>query len=813
MISEQPYTPTEKDRMSPLQSSDTLATPEAPATGQDAIPGVFMMIDSLQTGGSERQFASLARSLDRSAFHVHLGCIQQRGGFRDGLGEMAHFPLRGSLYGWQSLKSRLRLARHLRRCDVAIAHAFDFYTNLTLVPSARLSRVPVVIGSQRQIGDLLTHAQARAQMAAFRWCDRVVCNSRAAGERLVSQGLRRDKVVVIGNGLPPEAFAECPPALPRSPGVLRVGMIARMNLRAKNHLTFLRVAARLQKRYPALEVLLVGDGPLRPEFELEAARLGLGERVSFLGDRRDIPAVLASMDVSVLPSASESLSNVVLESMAAGVPVIATRVGGNVELIAEGRGALVPPGDEEALAASMDHLLQNSALRAKWGDNGRRFALENFTLERMRKSHDCLYTQLLDEKGWFKQRNRKQPARQRTTASEQKPLRVAIVAASMRYVGGHSVQADLLVRSWQRDPAVETCLIPVDPAFPRMLAWIEGIPFLRTVVRQPVYMASLWRAFKQADIAHIFSASYWSFLVAPAPAWLIARIRGVKALINYHSGEARDHLRRSRVAKAILRRTDRLIVPSQYLVDVFGEFGLEAKAVPNIVDLEQFSFRVRKPLRPRLICTRGFHRYYSVDVVVRAFAGVKRIHPDATLCLVGGGDEEKSIRDLVRELRLEEDVNFTGVASRQEIGRLYDQADVFVNASWLDNMPISILEAFACGTPVATTGPEGIKYLVEHERTGLLSEPGDWRALAANVIRLLGDGDLASRIATNAYEESKRYRWELVREQWLDVYESLRRVQLPAHAVRLTELPEEPAGGRTGASAPKTQEDIASSRV
>jgi L-malate glycosyltransferase len=389
---------------------------------------------------------------------------------------------------------------------------------------------------------------------------------------------------------------------------------------------------------------------------------------------------------------------------------------------------------------------------------------------------------------------------------------VAVVAASMRYVGGHSVQADLLVRSWQHDPAVEASFIPVDPPFPRMLRGLERIPFLRTAIRQPIYMSSLWRALKHADIAHIFSASYWSFLVAPAPAWWLARLRGKKTLINYHSGEARDHLRRSRTAKQILRRADRLVVPSQYLVDVFGEFGLEAQAVPNVVDLEQFSFRIREPLRPYLICTRGFHRYYSVDLVVRAFAEVKRIHPDATLCLVGRGPTEADIHKLVRELKLA-GVDFAGVASRQEIGRLYDQADIFINASWLDNMPISILEAFECGTPVVTTAPEGIRYLVEHERTGLLSDSGDWEALAGNVIRLLRDGELASRLASNAYQESKRYRWEAVREQWLEVYRSLQRGEAPEPASRLTKLPARPLTSQTGASDRDREEDIASSRV
>jgi glycosyltransferase involved in cell wall biosynthesis len=788
--------------MTQRQTANAAGSPRLSVTGREAVPGVFLMIDSLQTGGSERQFASLARSLDRSSFHLCLGCIQERGGFREGLGEMTQFRLGGSLYGLQSLKTRLRLARHLRQRHVAVAHAFDFYTNLTLVPAARLSRIPVVIGSQRQMGDLLTPRQARAQMAAFRWCDRVVCNSRAAAERLVDQGLKPGKIAVIGNGLSPEAFAKNQPALPRGAGVLRVGMIARMNLRAKNHLIFLRAAARLKARYPTLEILLAGDGPLRPELEGEAARLGLGETARFLGDRRDIPALLASMDISVLPSESESLSNVVLESMAAGVPVVATRVGGNVELIADGRGALVPVGDEEALAAAMAQVLQDPALGIEWGENGRRFALENFSLERMRKRHQELYAELLEEKGWYGSRSQKQSVpRQSPTASRTRPLRVVMVAASMRYVGGHSVQADLLIRSWQHDPAVEASFIPVDPVFPRLLGWLERIPFLRTLIREPIYLASLWKALKHADVAHIFSASYWSFLVAPAPAWLLARIRGAKALINYHSGEARDHLRRSRIAVPVLRRADRLVVPSDYLVDVFHEFGLEARAVPNIVDLERFSFRAREPLRPHLICTRGFHPYYSVDVVVRAFAEVKRIYPGAKLCLVGGGPTEAEIRDLVRELKLE-GVYFAGVVSRQEIGRRYDEADIFINGSWLDNMPISILEAFASGTPVVTTGPEGIRYLVEHERTGLLSEPGDWHALAANVIRVLRNGELASHLASNAREESRRYHWEAVREQWLEVYRSVQGREAPGQAAR-----------KTGATEQNRQEHIASSRV
>jgi len=228
------------------------------------------------------------------------------------------------------------------------------------------------------------------------------------------------------------------------------------------------------------------------------------------------------------------------------------------------------------------------------------------------------------------------------------------------------------------------------------------------------------------------------------------------------------------------------VVPSEYLVNVFREFGLQAQVVANIVDLEQFTFRVRKPLRPHLICTRGFHPYYCIDIVVRAFAEVQRAFPEARLDLVGKGPVEAQIRTLVDELQLSS-VNFAGVASRQEIGRYYDQADVFINASHVDNMPVSVIEAFGAGTPVVTTAPESMRYLVEHERTGLLSEPGDVAALAQNVIRLLTDPELADRLARNAYEESRRYRWTAVREQWLEIYRSManRKLTNPADLARV----------------------------
>jgi glycosyltransferase involved in cell wall biosynthesis len=356
------------------------------------------MVNTFETGGSERQFTVLAQNLTLPQFQTHLGCIERCGPLARNFPDVPEFPLGGSLFKWQSLRTRLHLSRHLRQQRVQVAHAFDFYANLTLIPAARFARVPVVIGSHRQLGDLMTPAQFRVQAAAFRCCDAVVCNSQAAADRLLATGLSPTKIAVVGNALPAEAFAAATAALPKPPGVLRVGMVARMNHRYKNQSGFLRIAAQIHPRMPNVQFILVGDGPLRQELENQASSLGLGESAIFLGDRQDMPNVLASLDVALNTSDSESLSNVILEAMAAGLPAVAYAVGGNSELLSPARGALIPPGDETAFADAVQKLLADSALRTQLGRNAQQFAKQHFSLDQVRRRYAELYGNLLQKK-------------------------------------------------------------------------------------------------------------------------------------------------------------------------------------------------------------------------------------------------------------------------------------------------------------------------------------------------------------------------------------------------------------------------------
>jgi glycosyltransferase involved in cell wall biosynthesis len=352
-----------------------------------------------------------------------------------------------------------------------------------------------------------------------------------------------------------------------------------------------------------------------------------------------------------------------------------------------------------------------------------------------------------------------------------KKLKVAIVAPANN-PGGQAAQAAFLTRRWANDSELDVSLVASDPRFPKVLSLLERTPYLRTIIRFLLYMATIWRQLGQADIVHVFSASYWSLVLVPLPAYFVARARKAKIVLNYHSGEAPDHLAHWRSAHWLLRRVDAIAVPSQYLAQVFAQHGYVTVVVPNGIDDAHFRYRQRDVLQPHMLCTRAFEPYYRIDLVVRAFAQVKAQIPEASLTLVGSGGQEQSLRELVRNLALT-GVVFAGAVDNTEIGAYYDAADVWLNASVVDNMPVSILEAFASGCVVISSASGGIPFMVEDDLTGLLSAPEDVNAMAANIVRVLRTPRLGAKLSQAAFENSDRYRWDVLRKSWLGLYRKL----------------------------------------
>jgi glycosyltransferase involved in cell wall biosynthesis len=271
---------------------------------------------------------------------------------------------------------------------------------------------------------------------------------------------------------------------------------------------------------------------------------------------------------------------------------------------------------------------------------------------------------------------------------------------------------------------------------------------------------------------HVFSASYFSFLLAPLPAVVVARLLGKPVVMNYRSGEAPDHLRRSAIARAVLRHVDRNVVPSTFLQEVFASHGIAADVIPNIVDAARFAFRRRRPLRPRLLSVRNFERLYNVSCTLRTFQRVQREYPDATLTLVGAGREADALRQLAASLGLR-NVRFAGSVDPAEIWRYYADADIYLQTPDIDNMPSSILEAFASGCAVVSTSAGGVPAILTDGVHGLLADCNDDGGAAAQVLKLLNDPQLAERLTGSAREACDQYRWDVVRGRWLALYSTV----------------------------------------
>ena len=355
-------------------------------------------------------------------------------------------------------------------------------------------------------------------------------------------------------------------------------------------------------------------------------------------------------------------------------------------------------------------------------------------------------------------------------------LNVAIVAPSMGILGGQAVQASRLLRSWRDDPDVHAWLVPINPLPPRGLQWMVGIKYVRTLATQLFYWPSLVRELRKADVVHVFSASYFSFLLAPLPAVLVARLLGKPVVMNYRSGQAPDHLKRSAVARGTLRMVEQNAVPSRFLHDVFASFGIRSEIIPNIVDVERFRFRRRDQLRPRILSTRNFETLYNLPCTLRAFRLVQDRYPDASLTLVGAGSQDTALRQLASELGLR-NVTFVGRVPPDDIWRYYAEADIYLQTPNIDNMPTSVLEAYASGCPVVATNAGGVPAILTDGLHGLMVPCDDHQAAAGAIERLLADPALARRLADGALEACGRYQWSSVRNQWVALY---RRMVRPA---------------------------------
>jgi glycosyltransferase involved in cell wall biosynthesis/peptidoglycan/xylan/chitin deacetylase (PgdA/CDA1 family) len=373
-----------------------------------AIP-IAIFVDRYIAGGTQQQMIELLKRIDRTRFRVHPVCFHDDGPWTGRVSELGDPIARFPIHGFRQAATARQLAAFARWCrdhSIAVVHTWELYSNIFGLTGAAMARVPVRIGSRRGLGG--PAGPRRLQRASYRAATAMVANSQAAAAQLRAEGVPDTKVAVIPNGIELSRFVEHTYATrPR-----RITAVA--CLREEKRIDVLIAAApRILERHPHAEFVVVGDGRCRAELEALARSTGVFERFQFLGHRDDVPRLLTEADIFVLPSESEAFPNVIIEAMAAGLPVVASRVGGIPELVSDGiTGRLVPAANRQALADGLLDLLDHPDRAELFGRNARRRIEETYSFERMVEQFEWLYEAQLQAS----------PARRAVTA-QARPMR------------------------------------------------------------------------------------------------------------------------------------------------------------------------------------------------------------------------------------------------------------------------------------------------------------------------------------------------------------------------------------------------------
>lgn len=376
-------------------------------------PRIWILVLALSIGGAEQTIVELVNGMDREKFDVTIwtvfGTNPLAGDLEDDVqvktlgvaptrGEEAH-EITGVANPAMYLLAPLSFLRTVRRENPDVLHSFLFYDNITSRIAGLVSPSTTVITGERGFHNSLGVFSRILDRITLPLSDVIVSNSRAGADYYAERGVDRSNLRVIPNGRDLERYRDATSDGVRNefdvpPGVPLVGTVGRL-VERKGHRDLLRAWAGVMEANPDAHLLIVGHGPKRDSFEAVANDLDIEATVHFTGSRSDVPELLDAMDLFVFPSHWEGLPGAILEAMAAGLPIVATRVTGNVELLSDGStGILVPAHDPIALGTSIQRLLSDTQHAGTLGQRAQNVAFERYTRERMVQEFEGLYDDL-----------------------------------------------------------------------------------------------------------------------------------------------------------------------------------------------------------------------------------------------------------------------------------------------------------------------------------------------------------------------------------------------------------------------------------
>lgn len=735
---------------------------------------VLHVVESLAAGGAERVVVEYALAHDRTRYRPEVCCVIRGGPLReqlDAAGVPVHVLDRRSRFDPRAV---LRLRFLLSRGGFDVVHYHNFAALSVGLPAALLSGVRAVVRTEHNV----THGGRGvrwliSRLAALREDAQIGVSKAVTRSHLASRRIPRSRFVTVRNGIDEARLhvAASREDVRRSLGVaddeILCLTVSSLTVQ-KDHANLLRAASRVARAEPRAVFLVAGEGALKEKLEREAAELGVGKRVRFLGRRLDVPALLKAADLFVLSSAWEGLPITILEAMAAGVPCVVTDVGGVSEVVVDGvTGRVVPPRDSASLAAGILDLTAADDLRREMSLRARSLFERGFTAESMVSQTEALYDMALT-------------GGVRYAVSDRI---VALFVIGQLGYGGAERQLLELVSRLPRDKFRPTVCSLSGPG--ELAGEIEavGVPVVsfnkkRGILSMcSVELLILVMRLRPAVLqTYLFSAN-WRGLLAGRDAGVPLIVSSVRN-VDIHTRKSMEHLDRS-----ISGMTDRMIanaesvkayVARNHLVDpnriqvIYNGVSLD-----RVESANQASSDGRTVVMIASLTSKKDHATF-----LEAARLLRDRTPDARFLVVGDGPLRAEIEARAHALGLAEAVEFLG--STDDVGGVLSGADVSVLSSLKEGCSNVILESMAAGKPVVATRVGGNAELVVDGVTGFLVNPGDAEGIASRTEALLGDPAMRARMGAAGHTRVlERFTAERMVEDTVRLYTHELRLRIP----------------------------------
>ena len=369
------------------------------------------VIYRLDTGGLQNGIVNLINNMDTSKFENAICCLTQGGDFEKRLNKNIKvskmFKKPGNDY-----QLYIKLIKYLKEIKPTIVHTRN-WAGMDGIIAAKIAGVPIIVHGEHgfEITDLTGQNKKRKfirKLVLSTMIDKIVTVSKNLKNRLINEiKIKPEKIIHIPNGVDTNKFNIYKKEFIRKKFGFKkedfiIGIVARLDP-IKNHKTLIFAFKEIVTIHPNTNLAIVGDGSLRNKLENQTYQLGIKNKVIFMGERDDVPEILKTFDIFVLPSLNEGMSNTILEAMATGIPVIASNVGGNPELVIDGEtGFLFPTNDVESLVQKIKTYILHPELKQKHGYNAHKRVEEKFSLDQMVRRYEELYVELVERKLKYK---------------------------------------------------------------------------------------------------------------------------------------------------------------------------------------------------------------------------------------------------------------------------------------------------------------------------------------------------------------------------------------------------------------------------